>query len=395
MAGHNDRQRAVCHGFAGAIGSCYGKVMSERLDLDRLAQALARHPLFEAGAPELAIHSTKGLAHDHIAILNRDIDGLPLLVRLPKQSQFALSAEANLAYQSACFTRVGEAGQAPRLFASLPPDEMLPMGALIVEMIDGRVPELPKDLAALANSMARVHALPLPPAEARAPLANHADPVGGAMAEIRAQAEFIGEAALCPEAAAEIEAELAWAEDFNREISDKPQAVTLVLTDTHPGNFLIEDSGRAVIVDLEKALYGSPGTDLAHATIYSSTTWDPDCHAVLTISDVADFYRSYLAGLRDAGRKDLADALRPWLIPLRRITMLRAITWCAKWQVMQRREVRAAKHLAKSTEDWSAQNNDPAIVAHVADRTSHYLSADILCRMRAEWLAEDGLKKRI
>ena len=75
--------------------------------------------------------------------------------------------------------------------------------------------------------------------------------------------------------------------------------------------------------------------------------------------------------------------------------MLRAITWCAKWQVMQRREVRAAKHLAKSTEDWSAQNNDPAIVAHVADRTSHYLSADILRRMRAEWLAEDGLKKRI
>ena len=42
------------------------------------------------------------------------------------------------------------------------------------------------------------------------------------------------------------------------------QAITLVLTDTHPGNFLIRPDGQAVIVDLEKALYGSPGIDLAH-----------------------------------------------------------------------------------------------------------------------------------
>jgi aminoglycoside phosphotransferase (APT) family kinase protein len=369
--------------------------MSERLDLFHLAQALARHPLFQEGPPRLDILSTKGLAHDHIAILGKEIDGLPLLMRLPKQSQFALSAHENLTYQSACFTRVGEAGQAPRLFASLPPDKMLPMGALIVEWIKGRVPELPRDLPALALCMARVHALPLPPMEARAPLANHEDPVGGAMAEIRAQAEFLTEAGLSPEAAAEIGAELAWAEGFAEEIAGKPQVVTLVLTDTHPGNFLIEESGRAVIVDLEKALYGSPGTDLAHATIYSSTTWDPDCHAVLSVADVADFYRCYLEGLRDAGREDLVQDLRPWLIPLRRITMLRAITWCAKWQVMHQRELREAKHLANSTEDWSAEINDPAIVAHVANRVSHYLSAEVLRRMRAEWLSPDGLGVRI
>ena len=369
--------------------------MSERLDLAFLARALTRHPLFAGAAPSLAIHSTKGLAHDHIAILDKKIDGLPLLVRLPKQSQFALSAHENLAYQSACFERVGEAGQAPRLFASLAPDEMLPMGALIVEKIDGGVPELPRDLAALALSMARVHALPVPPAEARAPLANHEDPVGGALAEILSQTGFLPDAGLSPIAKAEIQAELAWAEDFARKIANEPQVVTLVLTDTHPGNFLIEDSGRAVIVDLEKALYGSPGTDLAHATIYSSTTWDPDCNASLSIAEVADYYRRYLEGLRDAGREDLAQALRPWLIPLRRITMLRAITWCAKWQVMHLRELRAAKHQAETTEDWSAENNDPAIVAHVAERVSHYLSAETLRRMRNEWLAEGGLEKLI
>ena len=49
-----------------------------------------------------------------------------------------------------------------------------------------------------------------------------------------------------------------------------------MLTDTHPGNFLIDETrdgeAKAVIVDLEKALYGSPGIDLAYATVYSSTT---------------------------------------------------------------------------------------------------------------------------
>ena len=39
---------------------------------------------------------------------------------------------------------------------------------------------------------------------------------------------------------------------------------------------MIEAAGRAVFVDLEKALYGSPAVDLAHASIYTSTMWDPE-----------------------------------------------------------------------------------------------------------------------
>src|SRR5690606_24070022 len=108
------------------------------------------------------------------------------------------------------------------------------------------------------------------------------------------------------------------------------QPIALVLTDTHPGNFLVDAAGRAVIVDLEKALYGSPATDLAHATLYTSTTWDVASRAAPSVDEIAAFYRRYLGTVAPA----LGRRLRPWLVPMRRLTFLRAITWCAKWDVL-------------------------------------------------------------
>ncbi len=325
----------------------------------------------------------KGLAHDHVAVA-----GSGLLLRVPKQSQFALAADENLTYQAACFRRVSESGHAPRLEAVIAPCAELPMGALLVEHIDGRPPRLPEDLGALAECMAKVHALSLPGANDRAPLADHRDPVAGAMAEIEQQVEFLDAAKLSPEAREEIEEELSWARGFAEDCQKRAQPQTLVLTDTHPGNFLIDRQGRAIIVDLEKALYGSPGTDLAHATIYSSTTWDTDVWADLSIEEVASYYSRYL----ETVPPDLAEKLRPWMLPLRRITMLRAITWCAKWRVLQIRSRTEEKHKATSTEDWSAENNTAELVAHVAGRVDEYLEAKTLRRMRAEWLGTPSLQ---
>jgi aminoglycoside phosphotransferase (APT) family kinase protein len=361
-------------------------------NLDALAVALSALPGYAGTtAADLAVLNVKGLAHDHVSVRGRDV-----ILRVPKQSQFALSAGDNLAYQAACFTRVSESGHAPRLHAVIRPQARIAMGALLVEEISGRPPRLPEDLPALAEAMARVHARPLPPEGSRRPLANHKDPVGGALEEIEAQARFVDEADLDAPARTEIEDELAWARAFGRGLAGREQPVTLVLTDTHPGNFLIEKSGRAVIVDLEKALYGSPGTDLAHATIYSSTTWDPDTWADLSLDDVAGFYRHYLelAGREIAGQ-ELTARLKPWLLPLRRITMLRAVTWCLKWRVLHRRARVDAKHESESTEDWSAENSDPAIIAHVAQRVADYLSPGTLQRMRAEWLARPSLEELI
>lgn len=324
----------------------------------------------------------KGLAHDHVEVLGRD-----LLLRVPKQSQFAMAAAENLNYQATCFRRVGICGHAPRLEAVIEPCESVPMGALLVERIEGRPPSLPKDLGALAECMAQVHALPIPGSAQRPPLEDHRNPIAGAMEEIEQQALFLDDAALSAEARQEVDAELIWARAFASKSDGKPQPLTLVLTDTHPGNFLIDQRGRAIIVDLEKALYGSPATDLAHATIYSSTTWDTEVYADLSIDEVSAFYQRYL----ETVPKDLAETLRPWMLPLRRITMLRAITWCAKWRVLQSRERTQNKHAADSTEDWSADNNTTELVTHVAGRVDEYLRARTLQRMRAEWLGIPSL----
>lgn len=356
------------------------------LNLDDLHSALKQTPGYEGLARDaLRPLKAQGLAHDHVTLGTSGV-----LARVPKQSQFGYAAADNLAYQAACFARVSRSGHGPKLHGILQPSERLPMGALLVEFIDGRPPRLPEDLPALAAAMAAVHSLPLPPEHARPPLENHADPIAGALAEIERQAVFIPEAGLEPDARQEIERELAWARGFAARLEGE-QPLTLVLTDTHPGNFLIRPDGTAAIVDLEKALYGSPGTDLAHHTVYSSTTWDTEVHAELTREEVAAFYRGYLEKADPA----LARALRPWLVPMRRITWLRAITWCVKWSVAHRRAKLEAKQAAASTEDWSAENTDPALIAHVADRVATYLSPKILRRMTGEWREEPTLESLI
>ena len=164
-----------------------------------------------------------------------------------------------------------------------------------------------------------------------------------------------------------------------------------MLTDSHPGNFLIDKTGKATIVDLEKALYGSPGVDLAHTTVYSSTTWDLDVYAELSPTEVAAFYRHYLRIVEEAGAKGLAARLRPWLIPMRRLLFLRAITWCVMWSVQHRGEAKELQDPESGGSDWSAAKSEAALIAHVAGRVAEYLRADILARMRSEWLAQPNL----
>jgi len=359
-------------------------------NLPALHRALVKLPGFaEVALDDLELFPTKGLAHDHVALAGRAI-----LLRVPRQSQWALQAADNLAYQAACFERVSASGRGPKLHGVIAPAPEIPLGALAVERIDGRPPCLPGDLPALAEAMARVHALPLPPPEARPPLADHRDPVGGALREIEAQAAFLPEAKLEAESLAALQEELAWARNFAARVAkqEMPQPRSLVLTDTHPGNFLITAEGRAVIVDLEKALYGAPGIDLAHATVYSSTTWDPDSQAVLNREEVAGFYRRYLAILAETAGPARSAALAPWLLPLRRILFLRALTWCAKWRVQQTKTGGSDRPGARSTEDWSAENSDPALIAHVAGRVDDYLSPAALALMRADWAADSPLR---
>jgi hypothetical protein len=335
--------------------------------LASLRQALrdARSPW--ADAP-LAMLGDKGLAHHHVRLV-----GSGLLARVPKQSQMGLGAADNLAYEAACYQRAAASGHVPRVHGLLPVSAALPRGALLVEQIVGRNARLPEDLGAIAQAFAAIHALPLPAdAAARAPLFDPGDPLAALQGEIEAQAAFLDAAALQPAARAAIDAARA---QFVRECERTARpGKRLIAFDGHPGNFLIRGDGAAILVDLEKARYSHPPLDLAHATLYTSTTWDVDSRAELGVTEVVAFYERWQQAC------DIGPALRPWFVPLRAAMWLWSVTWCAKWRVLSPR----AAHDSADGEDWSAEHSSDALVAHVRERVDCYLGVAAVARVCGE-----------
>jgi thiamine kinase-like enzyme len=305
----------------------------------------------------------KGLAHDHVRL-----EGTGLLARVPKQSQMGLAAEDNLAYQKACFERAAAGGYTPDLHGVLPPSVDLPRGALLVEEIVGRSARLPHDLPALAHSLASLHALPLPGPAERPPLRADGDPLQALLEEIRQQAVCWPQADVHDDVTRCLQAELA---DLAA-LCARPGRpdVTLVAFDAHPGNFIVRPDGRAMLVDLEKCRYSYPGLDLAHATLYSSTTWDIDGRCTLSTDEVAGFYRQWAGGVGPT----VVQTASGWHLPLRRAMWLWSLTWCAKWRVLSQQAARGDG----DGEDWSAQRSEDRLVAHVRERVDHYLDPDVV-----------------
>ena len=337
--------------------------------LDRLRAALRT-----AGSPwaDVALQpmADKGLAHHHVRLV-----GTGAIARLPKQSQMGLQAQANLDYQAACFQRASAAGAAPRLFGVLAPSDVLPRGGLLVEEIVGCPARLPDDLPAIACALAAIHALPLPPPAQRAPLRDDADPLLALAREIEAQAVHLDAAGLAPASRARVETQ--WAALHVRCSRAERPARRLIAFDAHPGNFIVRDDGHAVLVDLEKARYSHPPLDLAHATLYTSTTWDVDVHAELSIDDIAGTYACWADHAADA-RADTA-----WWVPLRTAMWLWSVTWCAKWRVLSPRAARDSS----GGEDLSSAHSEDRLVAHVRERVDCYLSATVIERIVDEFAA--------
>ncbi|MFW2355292.1 hypothetical protein [Hydrogenophaga sp.] len=325
----------------------------------RLALQAVGHPA--AGQPLVPLPD-KGLAHDHVRL-----QGTGWLARIPKQSQLGLTAQDNLDYQRACFERAAASGHTPTLYGVLPPSTHLPRGALLVQAIEGRPARLPHDLSALASALAALHALPLPEAAARAPLLNAADPLLALVQEIDAQAVHLAAAGLPAVVLAAIQRERQRLQTCVS-ATDRP-ARCLIAFDAHPGNFIVQSDGCAVLVDLEKCRYAHPGLDLAHATLYTSTTWDVDTHAVLTVDEALGFHKAWA----DAVGPLAATAL-PWHGVLRRAMWLWSITWCAKWRALSS----ASTHASADGEDWSSERSEAALVDHVRNRVDHYLSAEVV-----------------
>jgi thiamine kinase-like enzyme len=151
----------------------------------------------------------------------------------------------------------------------------------------------------------------------------------------------------------------------------------VALADTHPGNFIVDAAGIAWFVDLEKVHVGSPAIDLAHATLPTSTLWHPDVGVLLSRDDVHSFQEGYLARLT----KQQVEALRPWIVPMRRLTWLRTTLFMARWRV----ETRAPRDPANTTQ-WSDAGLDPKMKRHIDARIDQCFEREVIRSIRSEWL---------
>jgi len=333
----------------------------DRAVIDALSRLAATRNLH---ADEVVPMTAKGVNHDHYRLPETGF-----VLRVPRATPWAGDATAQLASEAAAFERAEPAGVTPRFIAALPLAPKLPRGALVVEEIVGRQPRLPDDLPAIAQALARLHSLPLPSPEQRPPLPDHGleGPFAATLAVIGRQREFLPRAELAPATHAALEAEYAEAQRYTAGITPAEQPLALVGTDTHPGNFIIRNGTEAVLVDLERVCYGSPAIDLAHATLYTSTTWDLEVQAVLTHEEVASFYRRYLTEVGP----ERAEGLRAFLLPARRLTWLRTMMWAVRLRALT---------------TTGQLDLSPVLARHIQAHLDDFFRPETVAGVRDEWL---------
>jgi aminoglycoside phosphotransferase (APT) family kinase protein len=333
----------------------YLYTMDAMLDATTLAAALGGLPQWRGLEPgALQKLPDKGLAHAHWRIA-----GKGALVRVPRASDH----DKALLRQATSFRRLEPCGRTPRLHAVIEPSEALPGGALVIDEIQGRPPRWPAELSLVAETLAAIHALPLPPPDQRPPLPDPADPFVATLQVVERNRAFLEVAGASAGAIRQIDEEIAWAHAF----ATAPMAAaprTFVIADTHPGNFIVTPAGQAKFVDLEKGGYGAPAIDVAHATLRPSTRWDVECGTILTRDEVARFTRAYFVATGPA----LQEAIRPTLMPMRRLTWLRTTLAFARFKVE-----RAADALS------------PAAAAHAQVVIDDSLSEATISHIRSEW----------
>ena len=311
-----------------------------------------------------------GTAHGHVRLK----DGR--LARIAYAYEDDPTAAARLHLQAEAFRHLAPAGCTPRLHEVVEPRPGLPGGALIVDFIEGRAPSLPDELDAMADTLARLHSLPLP--AAGSPIPRQDDPLGTTLDVVEQGAHrFLDKAVRDVDARAEIVEELGLMREMVVALASRPQPLSIALADTHPGNFIVDRAGIAWFVDLEKVHVGSAAIDLAHATLPTSTVWHPDVGKVLSRAEVERFYESYLAQIGETR----AAALGPWLQPMRRLTWLRTTMFMARWKVQTE-----APRDPSDPSQWSDAGLAPEMREHLRSRIAFAFDRETIRSIRAEWL---------
>ncbi len=311
-----------------------------------------------------------GTAHGHVRLK----DGR--LARIAYAYEDDPTAAARLHLQAEAFRHLAPAGRTPKLHEVIEPRPGLPGGALIVDFIEGRAPRLPDQLDAMADTLARLHSLPLPASES--PIPHQESPLRTTLDVVEQGAQrFLDKAVADPGARAEVVEELELMRGMAKTLAHRPQPLSIALADTHPGNFIVDGGGLAWFVDLEKVHVGSPAIDLAHATLPTSTVWHPAVGKVLSLAEVGHFYQTYLAEIGETR----AAELQPWLQPMRRLTWLRTTLFMARWKVQTE-----APRDPSDPSQWSDAGLSPEMREHLRSRIARSFERETIRSIRAEWL---------
>jgi hypothetical protein len=268
------------------------------------------------------------------------------------------------------------------------PTPEIPMGALIVERIHGRPPRLPHDLPAFAEAMARVHALPVPPADARPRGAGRDRAPGGIHRSSRPGA---GRRSGDPR-----RARLGWGLRPGRG-RKRAGPARHPGADRHPSRQLPDRRHRRQR-RRRPGDHRRPGKGALRLAGHGSR---PRHGLFLDHLGSHGLFLDHL-GSGQHGRTQRGRG-RGLLSPLPRGTRRgrrRGLGGTARALAHSHAAplVPAGDHLVRQVvraAPPAAENTDPATVAHVAGRVADYLSPATLVRMRGEWQCEPSLEALI
>ena len=99
---------------------------------------------------------------------------------------------------------------------------------------------------------------------------------------------------------------------------------------------------------------------------------------IVSRADVQTFHDAYLGRIGATA----AESLRPWLLPMRRLTWLRTTLFMARWRV----QTSAPRDPSDPTQ-WSDAGLDHKMKGHIDAVIDRCLGRDFISAVRSEWMA--------
>ena len=318
----------------------------------------------------------RNLSHEHVQVAECGVLHVP--IALPSDLHWTAWAD----FQAEAYTTLSRLGLAPRFLAALESSQALPNGGALIDLVKGRLPALPADLRRLARFLADMHQMPVPMPGMRG-LPSFDNALQRVAQLISDQGRYVKDAPVSKGVRTALEDELVWLADFAKSgwvrLGSPPFGLSLGRI--HPGDFLIDQEGAVMLIDVENCHYGLPTLDVGALSIYPAMVWDMSLQADLSEDEVLGFHVDYL----DALDHRMRAQSQPWLAPARRIATLRVLTWCCMWLVRHRRP----------GDQWAADRRPPGIIAHQRGLCQHLISDNVVHALQSEWQDAQGLCARI